>query len=479
MKKIVALMLSAVLLLALTACGRRMRNPMPVAPMTLPATEAAETTLPVTGPVETTQPETPATTEATTEPTEATAPPVDTELYLERYRHIIDDYAAVVRFRLSDGFQDKWSKSTDIPGTGNTLKKAISGMENVWQTMVYELTNSLLAENESYYRYILHDLNADGVPELFWTRKDRSIAAVFTWYDGQPVLLAAFYSRCGGYIDETGSLYICSSSGAANNACEFTQVNGRNLERIGGFGCDAGVSGIWFYEITDLGESSISQRQYNNLSAQYPCENSSFWQDVPMYDLDFSQVPEFDSSYLLEIPRPDQSIWSGPGYDNALVGTIEKSGIYTIVEEATDYEGIHWGKLKSGAGWVDLDEIALDHLDMPPVSANYADNRLLSNGNYYSYTAENTDYAVQVAFRAYEDLTNVRLLLPDFNDPYAYTELYALAEQNSGEALVATISFPGDMSSYRLVFLDSRGYEHTYSLYMSGRNGSLVFSEVY
>ena len=58
--------------------------------------------------------------------------------------------------------------------------------------------------------------------------------------------------------------------------------------------------------------------------------------------------------YLQFIQRADQSIFDGPSYDYALVGTVQQRGTYTIVEETWDYEGNLWGRLKSGAGWVDL-----------------------------------------------------------------------------------------------------------------------------
>ncbi len=60
--------------------------------------------------------------------------------------------------------------------------------------------------------------------------------------------------------------------------------------------------------------------------------------------------------YIENIKNPDQPVYKGPGYDTGKVGTVEKATAYTIVAEERDAEGNLWGKLKSGAGWIDLDD---------------------------------------------------------------------------------------------------------------------------
>ena len=60
--------------------------------------------------------------------------------------------------------------------------------------------------------------------------------------------------------------------------------------------------------------------------------------------------------YIENVSREGQPIFAGPGYDYACVSTIESAGLYTIVEEAWDYDGNLWGRLKSGVGWIDLSD---------------------------------------------------------------------------------------------------------------------------
>ena len=45
-----------------------------------------------------------------------------------------------------------------------------------------------------------------------------------------------------------------------------------------------------------------------------------------------------------------------PDYDSEVNGQIKKTTIYTIVNEEYDDDGCLWGKLKSGVGWVNLED---------------------------------------------------------------------------------------------------------------------------
>lgn len=192
-----------------------------------------------------------------------------------------------------------------------------------------------------------------------------------------------------------------------------------------------------------------------------------------------TQSPEAIIPYLQKIFQPDQSIFDGPSYDYSFVGTVEVAGTYTIVEEAWDEEGNLWGKLKSGAGWVDLTDIRSSDAASTPVSANYADDRLLDSGNYHHCIADTSEYMVQIAFRTNEILTDFTLHSIQFNgDGFAAEEvLFSLEELNPNKPLVADVAFPGDMSMYGIRFVDSDGTIYNYAVSISGRNGSVVLSE--
>lgn len=184
-----------------------------------------------------------------------------------------------------------------------------------------------------------------------------------------------------------------------------------------------------------------------------------------------------DLPYLQKVNYADQAIFSGPGYDYGYVSTVREAGTYTIVEEAWDEEGNLWGKLKSGSGWIDLTEVRL-RLEFPePISAGYTDELLLQNGDYHRYVGCDEEYAVSVTFQAHETLTNVRLYSMIFLETMElYEELLTLPTLDPGKPLVAELDFPGDMSTYAILFADSIGDEYCYTLYISGRNGTLVLT---
>ena len=179
--------------------------------------------------------------------------------------------------------------------------------------------------------------------------------------------------------------------------------------------------------------------------------------------------------YLLRIDRADQSIYEGPGYDYVFAGTVRERGTYTIVEEQWDYEGNLWGKLKSGAGWVDLTQIRSGEYTNTLISANYADENMLLHGAYHYCSGNDLEYAIPIAFRAYGTLRDVALFGFDLSDEgYVMGEdFFTLPEMDEEMPLVAELAFPGDMSMYGIRFTDENGTIHIYSIYISGRNGAL------
>ncbi len=63
-----------------------------------------------------------------------------------------------------------------------------------------------------------------------------------------------------------------------------------------------------------------------------------------------------ESSYLISVPDDSTIIYDSPSYNGEQVQNLPL-GTYTIVEEQYDDNGNLWGKLKSGIGWICLDEI--------------------------------------------------------------------------------------------------------------------------
>lgn len=59
--------------------------------------------------------------------------------------------------------------------------------------------------------------------------------------------------------------------------------------------------------------------------------------------------------YLFSAKNASYSIYSGPSYDSDFVEDLP-AGTYTIVEEAYDENNNLWGKLKSGLGWICVED---------------------------------------------------------------------------------------------------------------------------
>ena len=78
--------------------------------------------------------------------------------------------------------------------------------------------------------------------------------------------------------------------------------------------------------------------------------NAKFGVTPPAETKPVSTVP-----YKVRITATDLRIRKGPGTNTDIVQKAIKSGVYTIVSEATGQGAILWGKLKSGIGWVSLD----------------------------------------------------------------------------------------------------------------------------
>ncbi len=184
-----------------------------------------------------------------------------------------------------------------------------------------------------------------------------------------------------------------------------------------------------------------------------------------------------DESYTVKLGSWVQ-IFEDPGYDYVYVRDVGEDGVYTIVAEFLDDEGNYWGRLKSGAGWVNLTEVRT--MGDPVITAGYADEKLISEGGYVFYSMHDSEYVTKVVFRAHEFLQDAELCLLDYDEYGNYIhagELYSFSQFFEDTPFVAELLFQGDMTTYGISFTDEAGTERTFALYISGRNGSLVLDE--
>lgn len=61
---------------------------------------------------------------------------------------------------------------------------------------------------------------------------------------------------------------------------------------------------------------------------------------------------------------------------------------------------------------------------------------------------------------------------------YESEEVYSKRQVNAGDEMVIQLSFPGDTPNYAISFKDAEGNKHALAIMMSGRDGSVVMSEL-
>lgn len=184
--------------------------------------------------------------------------------------------------------------------------------------------------------------------------------------------------------------------------------------------------------------------------------------------------------YLQKVARPDEMIFPGPSYDEFCVGTVMVKGTFTIVEEAEDGEGHLWGRLKSGAGWIDLSHVRSEEIAAWPVSAAFSADCPVPEG-CVTFCTEDSEYTTWIAFRAYEPLTDVALVSLNMaaEADVIPAEVLALLPDMSPDApLLAGVVFYGDMTAYGLAFTDADGASRLFTVSISGRNGMLILEEL-
>ena len=400
--------------------------------------------------------------------------------YLSAYWDAICDYKTILEHRLSK----KWDLEKPLPDFSDTFQEALDKdtiSDDFLRTMIFEAVH-FDDDRLKDFGYILYDLDGNKIPELFWVRKDYSIVAVFTYYKEELRILDMYWSRYRGNIADNGQYFTCGSDGAADNSCNIYILNKGKLEEVFCFyrSSDGKADTVGYYETASKVKIEIDEARFKNLSADFS-ENQNFLEEnCTVYSLDkipgenLGENEKEAVPYKQKVKRADQSIFAGPGSTYSWVGTTEEPGTFTITNEVRDETGNLWGRLKSGKGWINLTEVKETAKSTLLISANYADRALLDGGNYHHCIADDSEYMVQVAFRAYEKLTNISLFEIFITEEADLEEkVFSLSEMDRKKPLVADLGFPGDMSMYGIRFTDKNGKEYTYAIAISGRDGSL------
>jgi hypothetical protein len=121
-------------------------------------------------------------------------------------------------------------------------------------------------------------------------RRDHSILAVFTVHGGEAVLLDTFWPRHKGYVSGDGELYGYGSGGEKDLRCSVYRLTEEGkLEAVKGFSSGIDYFGdptqVNYFETTGSQRKSISSSRFEELSKQYPQEQSKSWMANPIQPL--------------------------------------------------------------------------------------------------------------------------------------------------------------------------------------------------
>ena len=115
-------------------------------------------------------------------------------------------------------------------------------------------------------------------------------------------------------------------------------------------------------EVKSLKEVSATQATEVTLQTEPEAENVTETEAETTTSAKETTAPSpAFNSYTITI-RDKTYVYSGPGHEYHYVMTIYEQGVYTIVDERIHPStGEVWGKLKSGAGWVNITAVKSYH----------------------------------------------------------------------------------------------------------------------
>ena len=272
--------------------------------------------------------------------------------------------------------------------------------------------------------YAIEDISGDGVPELViglindaQTGEGYEIFAVYTCVDGKPQYVFEGWARSAYFIMEDNKLFYSGSGGAMYSIFGIFRLkeDGTKLE------CD---------------------------SYYFTYEKDDSYEEIGYYT---NTVGEMDKSVSEEITEED--FWN----------------IYAEYED--DFASLTFTPFSG-----DMSS-AVDVAWAEDVMARYSD--------YTEYVADSSEYESKVAFIAASRVTDFKVLsleLVDFKEDgtikFDSKEIYSQEELSKDAPLIVTMTFVGEIPNYGISYVDENGQTKTFSIGISGYDGSLFLDEI-
>jgi len=186
----------------------------------------------------------------------------------EPYQEILEQYKEIIEIWQLDGKTKDNMYFNEIIENAAYPKPYGSDAKNVhWAAMIAVSWYPKTAK----YGYILKDINADGVPEMFWVRDDYSLLAAFTITEGKAITLGAYYYRSNGFVMDSGRIMIHGSGGADAGGYILYELpqGGKELVLIKMIGYDCTYDKEEYTEYVDGQEQIIEKAVFDEYMELY------------------------------------------------------------------------------------------------------------------------------------------------------------------------------------------------------------------
>ena len=314
--------------------------------------------------------------------------------------------------------------------------------------------------NWKYCSYVLYDMDDDGHPELI---THRGVTAAETYFEVYTMVKDEAVSvglipdgLLGGLCTHPGILSIWGKQGMEE--ITIYTLNGTNLEAEVIYS-DYGKE---YHSCQPLTQYGLADETGWNWESN-PWDNNASLVDQLRAE---KNQPQGFASYVIRVGNNERAVHKQPNWVSEFVMYLPV-GNYTIVEEAFDGE-ILWGKLKSGAGWICLDEIMGYRVGYAPVVITESDG----SGNYKRYDIHQNGYARGIMVHFREEVVQMSLYYAPGGEAQEEV-LQVSGPLKPGSSVAMYVEFPGDMTEYQLWVLEKSGYWRVFHIYISGYDGSI------
>jgi|GEM_PF-1802653 len=186
----------------------------------------------------------------------------------EPYQEILEQYKEIIEiWNLDDQSEDYQKFSEAIEKEEYPNPYGSDSKNAYWFYMIIDGKYPKTAK----YGYILKDINADGVPEMFWVRDDYSLLAAFTITEGKAITLGAYYYRSDGFVMDSGRIMIHGSGGAGAGGYALYELpqGGKELVLIKMIGYDCTYDKEEYTEYVDGQEQIIEKAVFDEYMELY------------------------------------------------------------------------------------------------------------------------------------------------------------------------------------------------------------------